>query len=819
MAASTTGMSAVLPTDAPPDDAPRRDFIVVSQKLDLEIDFEQQSLIGSTQIRIRPLIKALRTIKLNCRQCSLSRMTVDGKNINTWSYQDPYKLSRLRLGAYTVNHHDALRSEVSSWLKSPPEEELSISLPKTVFIREDTSGLDGGQGGYFGRLQGRRTNTTAETPVTVAAVDPTVRFAELSIEINFELRQFRDVLHFVGLTNGDPRYPYAYTTNSPFPGTACSLFPCVDDPTSRCQWEISIKCPRTLDDAFKNMKSSRPSAGNEASTQEGMQIDVATENSEGALGLSEEESSLEIQVVCSGDLADEVVDPNDHTKKIVSFAIREPSFVSANQIGFAVGPFELVDLSEFREIDDDDKLGAQAIRINAYCLPGRADEVRNTCLPLAKAIDYFTTTFISFSSDTYKLCFVDDLSADVVDTAQLSICSNRLLFPEDVIEPLNDVTRKLVLALASQYAGINVAAKDPSDQWVIYGMASFMTDIFLKQLMGNNEYRYRQKLAAERVYDMDIDRPSMLTMGTILHIDPSEQEFLMLKAGVVFFILDRRLNKAGGTAGMSRIITRALRDVKEAEEPNATLISTSQFRKYCEKMGHLKLDEFFPQWVWGAGCPQFQVTQRFNKKKLVVEMQIKQLQGNREPSKADIDPKSFLREAMEELGEVYADSIQPCFKGPMTIRIHEADGTPYEHIVDIKSADMKFEIPYNTKYKRLKRGRKRKDQPGIAGAEVAEGQEDILLYCLGDVLQTTEEVADWKFSEWSREQEEAMSSESYEWIRMDADFEWICKMTFNMPAYMYTSQLQQDRDVVAQMEVRGPLEFRADANYRSLSST
>src|SRR5436853_7869887 len=45
-----------------------------------------------------------------------------------------------------------------------------------------------------------------------------------------------------------------------------------------------------------------------------------------------------------------------------------------------------------------------------------------------------------------------------------------------------------------------------------------------------------------------------------------------------------------------------------------------------------------------------------------------------------------------------------------------------------------------------------------------------------------------------------MEQESYEWIRMDADFEWICELTINMPSYMFVSQLQQDRDVVAQQD-------------------
>ena len=138
----------------------------------------------------------------------------------------------------------------------------------------------------------------------------------------------------------------------------------------------------------------------------------------------------------------------------------------------------------------------------------------------------------------------------------------------------------------------------------------------------------------------------------------------------------------------------------------------------------------------------------------------------------------------------------------MTIRIHEADGTPYEHIVEIKEAMTKFDIPYNTKYKRLKRSRRQIERTtGPAVEFAADNQDDVLLYCLGDVLQTEEEVQEWKLSEWTKEDEDKMSQESYEWIRMDADFEWICKMQLNQPGYMYLSQLQQDRDVVAQLEV------------------
>ena len=399
------------------------------------------------------------------------------------------------------------------------------------------------------------------------------------------------------------------------------------------------------------------------------------------------------------------------------------------------------------------------------------------------------------------MCFVDDLTTDTVVTAGLSLCSTRLLFPQDIIDPLEPVTRQMIHALSTQYAGISIIAKEPSDSWAVVGMANFMTELFLKHLSGNNEYRYRQKKAADRVHDLDFQRPSLHAFGAILHLDPSEYEFMALKAGLVLYILDRRLTKSGGSAGMTRIVSRVTGNAKGGESEFSAL-STAQFQKTCEKIGHMKLDAFFQQWVFGAGCPNFTVSQRFNKKKFVIEMMIKQTQGERAATPHDLDPDMFMRDVKEDLHEVYEGQLHPVFTGPMTIRIHEADGTPYEHIVEIKEAITKFEIPYNTKYKRLKRSRRQKERAagtGVMDVSV-DLQDDVLLYCLGDVLQSEEEVADWQLTDWSKDEEDRMGQESYEWIRMDADFEWICKMTIGMPAYMFVSQLQQDRDVVAQME-------------------
>ena len=270
-------------------------------------------------------------------------------------------------------------------------------------------------------------------------------------------------------------------------------------------------------------------------------------------------------------------------------------------------------------------------------------------------------TYGSYPFSSYKLCFVDDLPTDVADTASLSLCSNRLLYPEDILDPIDEVTRTFVHALASQWLGINIIAKEPVDTWIIIACSYFMTDIFLEDLFGRNDFRYRQRVATDKLCELDFQRPSVYELGSCAYLDQSELEFLKLKAPLILFMLHQRLAaKAATKLGVNRIIWRLCLNAKTGDLQNGA-VTTAYFLRVSEKAAHGKLDVFFNQWVYGAGCPQFNVTQRFNKKKLIVEMLIKQVQGERADDQHVIEPQSFRREVKEEQHNIHASPIQPLF--------------------------------------------------------------------------------------------------------------------------------------------------------------
>lgn len=488
-----------------------------------------------------------------------------------------------------------------------------------------------------------------------------------------------------------------------------------------------------------------------------------------------------------------------------SFAIETSTGILPQHLGIVIGPFQHVDLSEYRDTSEDDRLQDEAIKVHAFCLPGKEDEVRNSAMVIPKTLDNFTDKYQIYRfGKSYKMAFVDDLDCDTAHTMSLTICSSRLLFPQTVWEPLEHTTRVLIHAVASQWIGVDVIAQEPTDYWAIVGGSWFMTEFYLRELFGRNDNRFRQKLSMDKVIQLDVRRPSLWELGKYLQVDPGEREFMELKSLSVLSVLHNRLIKVSGKNGVDRCLYRLLFQSGNGQLTNGA-ISTDSFLNICEKVGHQKLENFFNQWVYGSGCPTFECTPSFNKKKQVVQLVIKQTQADpiifqEERSLAATD---FLREAKEKSHGFSPDGDWPAFVGPMTIRIHEADGTPYEHIVDINSSTVKVEIPYNTKYKRLKRNRLNKERQAAAqGLDVAgEAPEDVTFYSLGDTLQTPEEVAEWRIEDWSAEDEQKMESEAYEWIRIDADFEWICKTNINdMPSYMYVSQLQQDKDVVAQVE-------------------
>lgn len=299
--------------ELPSPQAPGSRFSISHQKVELDIDILSRSLKGRAEITVNPHSKDLKTIRLNCRQCELTSLKVNGKPSSSAPYQDPYNRATLPWSAGVHQYH-MLRQKLESQLKNPPEEELVVNLPKSIRIDElDSLSVEAQNilvtksvGGLKKDSGDSLASDLAQAPRAV--VDQTMRFTPITLVVEYTMKNIRDGMQFVGWKDGDLRYPHAYTKNSLSPGAACCLFPCLDDISSRCTWEISIKCARTIGDALEELPKPRNQIqvnGSNDLSNGTSKAHVSALTDRRAL-FSDEDKALDLAVICTGDITDEV---------------------------------------------------------------------------------------------------------------------------------------------------------------------------------------------------------------------------------------------------------------------------------------------------------------------------------------------------------------------------------------------------------------------------------------------------------------------------------------------------------------------------------
>jgi transcription initiation factor TFIID subunit 2 len=261
----------------------------------------------------------------------------------------------------------------------------------------------------------------------------------------------------------------------------------------------------------------------------------------------------------------------------------------------------------------------------AFCLPGLEPSLVTTVAFLRSTMTFYTTEFGSYPFGSYKLVFVDELPTQRFDSAAMSLISCDLLHGSDAIDQVFDTRICLSHALACQWVGINIIQKTWADTWLINGLGLYVMGLFVRRHFGNNEYRFRLRKDMDRVIDMDSgSMPPICRPAYHEPPDASVLPFINLKAPLVLYILDRRLGKSGTSHGLSRVLPKVFLSAISGEM-NHNVLGTTSFLRICRKVSDVDTKPFADQWIYGSGCPRFTFTASFNRKKMVVEIFMKQL--------------------------------------------------------------------------------------------------------------------------------------------------------------------------------------------------
>ncbi|XP_052776335.1 transcription initiation factor TFIID subunit 2-like isoform X2 [Mya arenaria] len=586
-------------------------------------------------------------------------------------------------------------------LEAVQKEEQTRTRSLDNFEKEYLSGLnsvnpDFGNGEVFIKLP-------PEAIPTIADLQP------LRINIEFSLEQPEGGLHFVVPGNeGSMAERGAHMFSYRVENSARLWFPCIDCYAEPCTWKLEFTC------------------------------------------------DLSMTAVSCGDLL-EMVYTSDRRQKTYHYYLSTPT--SAPNIAVAIGPFEMLVDPNMHEVTH-------------FCLPHLKSILKHTTSYLHESFEFFEELMSSrYPYSCYKQVFVDEAYEDAQSFATMTIFSTNLLHSSRIIDQTIITRKYMASAIAQQFFGCFIVMQTWCDAWLPKGISAFLGELFVKKTFGNNEYKHGiaqclreveqyEALSGGIVLDPSYSKPA--TYFSCMQpqtISPTYMEMYHKKALLIVRMLEARIGATLLLQVFNKLQALAFTASQQkfmATAWNNMLLSTNSFLKVIFTVTGKDIQPFIDQWVCQSGCARFVGNFVFNRKRNVVEIEIRQ----------DYTAKGSLR-----------------YVGPLEVTIQELDGS-FNHTFNIEENKTKFEITCHSKSRR----NKKKKIPLLTGEEV-----------------------DMDLS--------AMDADSpVLWLRMDKDLNLLRSITWEQPDYMSQYQLRYERDVVAQCEAIQALKaFPSAATRKALT--
>ncbi|TPX45428.1 hypothetical protein SeLEV6574_g03876 [Synchytrium endobioticum] len=729
----------------------------------LDVDFKRKLLQGFVELTILPK-EELQKIRLNARQLYIHRISVnEADKFTTYQYQDPIApvlTPDMYNGNLSVYNHSEYRDRYPEGIESGDLGELVVDVPYGAVVRADVNGMVKSEG---------------NVPVAYKPFKMRIYYSLMNPKAGIQC-----VMPVLDIPPLSHRWPHMFTCSE---WEASRLWmPCAQKTYSRSTWDFEFHIPRTVRDALPQSMHS---------------------------AFSEDALSRKMLLVCSGELVEQCMHPQETSKTIFKYIMDKKA--TASSMAWSVGPYEMIEINGWKgnvagrlagergvanSANTDEEIEGSGF---AFCLPGHQDEMKytvNTNKFVGQACDFLTRRVYSpYPYRSFKLVFVEESPRSFTAAASIGILSTHLLLKPTIIDQTYETRRILVRTVSDQWYGHYIQPKTWWDVWLIVGLSNFIASMYLRRIMGQNEFKSRLKQDMDRVIELDVNQPPLYPMTgfnevdeTLLPIDPLavyhahpdddvasvRAEFVELKSSVIMHMLDRRFSSKGHES----VITKASHSImtgKATKGITQNSLSTKTFLKIMVALTQrgVEIQQFATNWIRGAGCPQFTVTYKYLPRYKTFPFKIEQ------------KSTSIVKGATAK------------FSGMLTIRVFEpAEVYDYEVQINDYIHTFKDQVKSQSRYKKLRTrqaGRKMKGAEN-AGAEDIEADE-VPEQEVGTPPPSTVEPGV------EEEVEDTIirpEKQPLRWIRLDPEKAWLCTIKFEQHPIIWYRQIQEDRDVFSQ---------------------
>jgi aminopeptidase N len=268
---------------------------------------------------------------------------------------------------------------------------------------------------------------------------------------------------------------------------------------------------------------------------------------------------------------------------------------------------------EFEEIKDS----WRGIPVTYYAPKGRGDRLSINYSRTPQMIELFSAKLgVNYPWEKYAQAMVDDFVAGGMENSSATTnTSNSLQHPKLAPEFITGEDGLISHELGHQWFGDLVTCKDWGDIWLNEGFATFMEFVWTESHFGKDQADYERWQSAHQWFE----EANLYSKPTVRHDFNDSGEFdgnAYTKGGWVLYMLRHQLGEDAFYYGLKHYL----------EVNRGKNVVTADLAKAMEEATHTNVDQFFNQWLYGAGAPKFDLSYRYDEAKHEVALTVKQTQ-------------------------------------------------------------------------------------------------------------------------------------------------------------------------------------------------
>ena len=268
---------------------------------------------------------------------------------------------------------------------------------------------------------------------------------------------------------------------------------------------------------------------------------------------------------------------------------------------------------EFDEVKDS----WRGMPVTYYAPRGRGDRLSVNYSRTPAMIDLFSKKLgVDYPWEKYAQVMVDDFVAGGMENSSATTnTSSSLNHGKIAAELYTDEDDLISHELGHQWFGDLVTSKDWGDIWLNEGFATFMENVWMEAHYGKDQADY-ERWESTRQWFAD---SNLFNKPIVRHDFDDSSEFdgnAYTKGGWVLHMLRHQLGEEA--------FYRSLKHYLEVNRGKNVV--TADLAKAIEESSRTNVDQFFGQWLYGAGAPKFELSYSYDNDKRQVALTVKQTQ-------------------------------------------------------------------------------------------------------------------------------------------------------------------------------------------------